>query len=294
MNILIGLIPSLFFGTMPLLMGHFGGSARQQNVGIALGAGLISLLALPFLTTTWTPSSTGIGIAMGLAWAAGQFFQIRAFKFHGVSRTLPMSTGIQLAINAIAGVVLFGEWATTPSATLGVLALGSVVLGVASTSWREMSATTLSAEDARGGLISTIFAGSMFGIYPTVLRYAEISAVDAVGPMGIGLVLGALGLAVAIPGQKGESLYVPTTAKQGISGGSWAVGNVVMLYSTSINGVATGFALSQLGVIIATLGGVYILGEKRSSREMTTLFVGVAFVVLGGLLLGLAKSFDVA
>ena len=92
-----------------------------------------------------------------------------------------MSTGIQLAINAIAGVVLFGEWATTTSATLGVLALGSVVLGVASTSWRERSATTLSAEDARGGLISTIFAGSMFGIYPTVLRYAEISAVDAVG-----------------------------------------------------------------------------------------------------------------
>lgn len=294
MNILIGLIPALLFGTMPLLMGRFGGTPRQVNVGVTMGAGLISLALLPFLVTTWTLVSTAIGIAMGFAWAAGQFFQIRAFKFHGVSRTLPLSTGIQLAINALAGVILFGEWATTISATLGIVALVAVVLGVVGTSWREKSGTAISAADARGGLISTIFAGTLFGIYPSVLRYAEISAVDAVGPMGIGLVIGALALAVAIPRKPGEKLLVPTTLKQGIPGGSWAVGNVVMLYSTSLNGVATGFALSQLGVIIATLGGVYILGEKRTSKEMMTLFVGVALVVLGGILLSLAIYFDAA
>lgn len=292
MNILLGLVPSLFFGFMPVVIGYFGGTARQQNVGVTLGAGLFSLAALPLLTTSWSASTTFIGITMGFAWAAAQFFQLRAFRFHGVSRTLPLSTGIQLAINAIGGVVLFGEWATPTSRILGTLALASVIVGIAASNWRNGQEGSITAEAARAGLISTIFAGVLFGIYPTVLRYAEIGAADAIGPMGIGLVIGALGLSVAIRKQPAESLYVRQTAQMIVAGGMWAIGNIVMLFSAGINGVATGFALSQLGVVIATLGGVYLLGETRTKKEMRTLLISVALVVIGGLLLGLAKSYD--
>ena len=59
---------------------------------------------------------------------------------------------------------------------------------------------------------------------------------------------------------------------------------------TSINGVATGFAVTAGRHHRDSGWGLHRV--KESSREMTTLRP-VAFVVLGGLLLGLAKSFDV-
>ena len=43
------------------------------------------------------------------------------------------------------------------------------------------------------------------------------------------------------------------------------IGNLFMFYSQPKVGVATSFSLSQLLVIVSTLGGIFILGEKRSS-----------------------------
>ena len=53
------------------------------------------------------------------------------------------------------------------------------------------------------------------------------------------------------------------------------------------NGIATGFTLSQMNVVLATLGSIYILGEKKTRKEMRHVLTGLALVVAGGIMIGL-------
>ena len=48
-------------------------------------------------------------------------------------------------------------------------------------------------------------------------------------------------------------------------------------------------SLSQMGIIISTLGGILIL-EKKTKRQLTGIVVGIVFIIAAGIMLGIAKS----
>ncbi len=83
------------------------------------------------------------------------------------------------------------------------------------------------------------------------------------------------------------------TVKALVAGVMWGSGVVLMQYSQLLVGVAVGFTFSQLGVIISTFGGIVILGEHRTKKEMVAVVAGVVLLVVGGVLLGVAKAIDV-
>ena len=59
---------------------------------------------------------------------------IKSIDLMGVSRTMPISTGLQLVSTTLFGVIVFHEWSTTISVILGVLALVCIIIGVILTS----------------------------------------------------------------------------------------------------------------------------------------------------------------
>ena len=59
---------------------------------------------------------------------------IKSIDLMGVSRTMPISTGLQLVSTTLFGVIVFHEWSTTISVVLGVLALVCIIIGVILTS----------------------------------------------------------------------------------------------------------------------------------------------------------------
>ena len=69
--------------------------------------------------------------------------------------------------------------------------------------------------------------------------------------------------------------------------GSW---KYVLFISQPRVGVATSFSLSQMGIIISTLGGILILGERKTKRQLTGIVVGIIFIIAAGIMLGIAKS----
>ena len=81
-----------------------------------------------------TPTVIGVGIVSGLFWALGQANQLKSIDLMGVSRTMPISTGLQLVATTLFGVIVFHEWSTTISVVLGVLALVCIIIGVILTS----------------------------------------------------------------------------------------------------------------------------------------------------------------
>jgi putative ribose uptake protein len=47
-----------------------------------------------------------------------------------------------------------------------------------------------------------------------------------------------------------------------------------------MNGLATGFILSQTSVVLATLTGIWFLGQKRTKKEMTMTLIGLALIII--------------
>jgi glucose uptake protein/putative ribose uptake protein len=76
-----------------------------------------------------------------------------------------------------------------------------------------------------------------------------------------------------------------------IDGLIFASAALSILLSKAHNGVATGTSLSQTNIIIATLGGLFILKEHKPKRELSFTLIGLALVVTGGILIGLLTVF---
>jgi glucose uptake protein len=85
-------------------------------------------------------------------------------------------------------------------------------------------------------------------------------------------------------------LFTKKTAGNTVGGLMWAVGNVALLFATAKVGVATSFSLSQTGVVISTIGGVLLLKETKTKKEMTFVIIGCILVVAGGIMIGFTKQ----
>ena len=68
--------------------------------------------------------------------------------------------------------------------------------------------------------------------------------------------------------------------------GSW---KYVLFISQPRVGVATSFSLSQMGIIISTLGGILILG-KENETPINRDCCRYHFIIAAGIMLGIAKS----
>lgn len=298
MDILIGLFPSLMFGTMNLLVGKIGGSPRQQNLGIALGAGTLSLLLLPLIENQWSIKALTLGILGAIFWTCGQVFLLQAFKYQGVSRSMPVVVGVQLVQNALLGVLLLNEWRAPLAFTFGTTALILIITGIYATSYHEPRETSSALgnkkpANLRKGILSATISGMFYAIYPAMFQYFQLSPTDALGPMGIGILLSGITFTLLLRRTYPTPIWDKKLPQLIGPGFMWAMGNLALLTSAAKLGVATGFTLSQLGVVLSTLGGIFLLGEKRSRKEMIFVLAGVTLVATGGILLGIAKTYDI-
>ena len=66
-----------------------------------------------------TPTVIGVGVVSGLFWALGQANQLKSIDLMGVSRTMPISTGLQLVATTLFGVIVFHEWSRQYRSSLG-------------------------------------------------------------------------------------------------------------------------------------------------------------------------------
>ena len=174
MSIAIALVPSLLFGALSLLLGAFPTDIRRQNTAVMVGAGAVSLGCAAMLGSPWSLSATVWGVACGLMWTGGQVFVLWAFRAWGVSRTMPLTTALQLLLNATLGVSLFGEWRAPGALILGMVALALIMLGAAACSWQERTGPGPTPAQRRAGLLATAASAVLYGSYPSLLRAVEV------------------------------------------------------------------------------------------------------------------------
>lgn len=156
MDILLAILPAIFWGSIVLFNVKLGGGPYSQTLGTTIGALIFSAVIYFVVHPVLTPLIFIVGIVSGLFWAVGQSNQLKTIDYIGVSKTMPISTGMQLVTTSLFGVIVFHEWSTTTTVILGVLALIFIVIGIVLTSL-ESEKMQSNLDNSKKGLLPLLF-----------------------------------------------------------------------------------------------------------------------------------------
>lgn len=285
MDLLIALIPAIAWGSIGLVSGKLGGKAFQQTLGMTLGALVFGVITLVIFKPEITTKTMIVGILSGLFWSIGQSQQFQAMKDMGVSKTIPMSTGMQLVVNTLAGAILFHEWYNAKMTVIGVVALIVLITGATLTSMKDKSRSDANQEanELASGFRALIISTLGYGGYTIIVKSFGIGGTSVVFPQAIGMVIGALIFGYL---SIGKEIIAKKTFYNILTGILWGLGNLFMFISTDKIGLAISFSLAQCGIVISTIGSIYLLNEYKTKREKGYIFIGCLLVIIGGIMLG--------
>ncbi|MGE7185756.1 RhaT/GlcU family sugar-proton symporter [Peribacillus sp. NPDC006672] len=284
MDILLALLPALFWGSIVLFNVKLGGGPYSQTLGTTIGALIFSIGVFIFADIKLSLLVFGVGVVSGLFWAVGQANQLKSIDLMGVSKTMPISTGMQLISTTLFGVIVFHEWSTMKSIILGVLALVFIIIGIVLTSLEDKESKEGKKGNLKKGIVILLISTFGYLVYVVVARLFDVNGWSALFPQAIGMVIGGLLLTFK---HKPFNKYA---IRNIIPGLIWAAGNMFLFISQPRVGVATSFSLSQMGIVISTLGGIIILREKKTKRQLIGIVIGIILIIIAGIMLGLAKS----
>ena len=283
--ILIGLGPLIGWGIYPTIASKFGGKPINQILGSTIGT-LIFAIVYNQLEHLGFPQGKDLLLAIlsGIGWAVAQVITFYSFTLIGSSRAMPVTTAFQLLGASLWGVVALGDWPTMVDKVVGFVALAVIILGAWMTVWSEHK-TKENSNLLRKAVIVLLIGEIGYWAYSAAPQAASINGKQAFLPQAIGMVIvGVIYGIITLVRKQGNPFAQKVTYKQIISGFFFAFAALTYLISAqpNMNGLATGFILSQTSVVLATLTGIWFLGQKKTHREMA--------VTVGGLILIIAAA----
>ena len=281
--LLIGLGPLLGWGLFPTIASKIGGRPVNQILGTSLGTlifaaifSMINGLAFP------TGMDLFFSILSGVGWACAQIITFKCFTLIGSSRAMPVTTAFQLLGASLWGVFFLGNWPGATAKLLGAFALVLIMIGAKMTVWSE----TESAESAgimKKAVLLLAVGEIGYWAYSAAPQATAIDGMHAFLPQAIGMVIVAViySAVVTIKGGEISPFIEAVSYKQIFSGFFFAFAALTYLISAQpdMNGLATGFILSQTSVVLATLTGIWFLGQKKTAKEMTVTIIGLVLIL---------------
>ena len=265
---------------------------NQQIKTFYVGAANLALVLLVLLFQglpglTWSvfwPPFLG-----GLVWAVSGFLAFTATNRLGMARAFGLWAPINVLVSILWGIVIFGEMLHEGSATLLMFALALLVTLVG----------VLLIIFAKGfggggqpravllpGLLAAVGAGVLWGSYFIPIKLSAASMWVASFPLAVGIFTGSLILA-ALSRQSmrldSRESYIRVLS----TGLLWGIGNYGMLLLVDQFGSGRGFTISQLGIVINGLLGVYLLKDPApKSRAAALTLIGCVCATIGGIMMG--------
>ncbi|UQS86933.1 GRP family sugar transporter [Nicoliella spurrieriana] len=287
MDILIGLIPALLWGVTPLWVHFLGGKPIQQLLGTTYGALIVGIVVWIVMKPDITISDFLWCFVGGFGWSLGQLSQYNAFRKLGVSTTTPIVTGLQLVGVNIVGVLFLGSWQSGFAKMVGFSAVILVVIGVVlTTRTGNGSASPTSKREFTKNLIQLIIgSGVGYTACSTFPKVTGASGWTTFPSQSVGMFAAAVLFSLVIKEFRDQKpLFDHTTLRNIFTGISSGIGTAGYLVSITLNGVSTGFTLSQMCVVVSTFGGIVILHEHKVGKSLVYTVCGVALVLVGGIM----------
>lgn len=280
MNYLFLFIPAIGWGLMPMfVVGGKKSNIYHQILGTVLGAFIFGVVMTLIKRPTFDGTTFMLAMLAGAAWVIGQVGQYYSYSKVGVSETMPISTDLQLIGVPLVGVLIFGEWASTQAKIFGFLGILVLIIGVA-------CASLTTAEGGKKNQTTT-----MIVLVLTTLGYITSSSIPkALKGDNTMIFFGeTIGMLIA------TVIYLLATKKIGVvkekesyqvipAGLIYAVAALAYIVSVKMNGVNLAFVMSQLCVVISTLGGSIFLHEQKTKKGYIYTAIGLVLIVAGAVL----------
>lgn len=283
MAIMIGLGPLIGWGIYPTIASKFGGRPVNQILGSTLGT-LIFALVYNQMMHLGFPSGKDLWLSIlsGIGWATAQIITFYSFTLVGSSRAMPITTAFQLLGASLWGVIALGDWPTTMDKVVGFVALAFIILGAYMTVWSEHKSSEESGA-LKKAVIALLIGEIGYWAYSAAPQATHIDGMHAFLPQAIGMLLVGIvyGIIETFRTKEKTPFAEGVTYKQIISGFFFAFAALTYLISAqpNMNGLATGFILSQTSVVLATLTGIWFLGQKKTRKEMWITVIGLAIII---------------
>ncbi|KTW19110.1 ribose/proton symporter RbsU [Staphylococcus warneri] len=279
--LLIGLGPLIGWGLFPTIASKFGGKPVNQIIGATVGT---LIFAFVFFISTGHGFPTGMdlffALLSGAGWSFGQIMTFKAFEYVGSSRAMPVTTAFQLLGASLWGVFALGNWPGVTNKIIGFLALVVILIGAWMTVWSEHPEAT-NKNLLRKAIVILIIGEIGYWLYSAAPQATDIGGKAAFLPQAIGMVIVAV-IYGLMKMKNGNPFTNKVTWLQIISGFFFAFAALTYLISTqpNMNGLATGFVLSQTSVVLATLTGIYFLNQRKTSKEMLVTVIGLVLILV--------------
>ena len=279
--LLIGLGPLLGWGLFPTIASKFGGRPVNQIFGATVGT-LIFAIILAVVKGIGIPGGMALifSIISGAGWAFGQIITFKAFGLVGSSRAMPITTAFQLLGASLWGVFALGNWPGIANKMIGFVALIVILVGARMTVWSEKSEQEYS-QNLRKAVVLLLIGEIGYWVYSAAPQATDIGGLKAFLPQAIGMVIVAVIYAL-MNMNKGNAFKEAVSWKQIISGFFFAFAALTYLISAqpNMNGLATGFVLSQTSVVLATLTGIFFLNQKKTPKELMITIVRLVLILI--------------
>lgn len=279
--ILIGLGPLLGWGLFPTIASKFGGRPVNQIFGATVGT-LIFAIVLALFKGIGLPGGMALVFSLisGAGWAFGQIITFKAFELVGSSRAMSITTAFQLLGASLWGVFALGNWPGITNKIIGFLALLVILIGARMTVWTETKQQEYS-KNLRSAVLLLLVGEIGYWLYSAAPQATDIGGFKAFLPQAIGMVIVAVIYAL-MNMSKGNAFKEKVSWQQIISGFFFAFAALTYLISAqpNMNGLATGFVLSQTSVVLATLTGIFFLNQKKTSKELMITIVGLVLILV--------------
>lgn len=279
MNVVWMLLPAVAWGVLPLIVSQLGGRPVNQIFGTAVGTLLASVVVQVVLQPTINLAGFLMAAVAGAFWIIGQLGQYTGYANIGVSKTMPISTGLQLVGTALVGVFLFGEWGTVLAKVIGALGVLLLVIGVILTSIQDRQDQHQAHQNRT--VVMLVITTIGFIVFNAIPKALSASGIAIFLPESVGMVVAVL---VYLMIRRQGTVLIERSSWTNILGGLvFSVASLTYTLSVSQNGVNTAFVVSQLSVVLSTLGGMAFLHERKSHRELALTLSGLVLIVIGAI-----------
>lgn len=268
-------------GVLPVVVSKLGGEPVNQIFGTALGTLIVSLVVEVVLRPTINRISFIWAMLAGVFWIVGQLGQYTSYANIGVSKTMPISTGLQLVGTALVGVVIFGEWPTLMDKVIGSLGILILILGSVMTSTHDHQDDG-KANNQQRTITMLILTTLGFVIFNAIPKALSASGVAIFLPESIGMSLAVL-LFLTLKRNFKQVVKEKSSWRNLMGGFIFSIASLAYILSVNDNGVNTAFVVSQLSVVISTIGGLLVLKEYKSHRELLFTVAGLILVITGAI-----------
>lgn len=298
-SILIGLIPALGWGFQGIVMQKIGGTTANKQMGMVLTALVMSIVVALVDPVVWSPALVAAAAVNGIPWAIAQILQIKSFDYLGVSRAMPLTSGMQLVLTSVIGAFYFGEWPHAWQMGVGFAGIALIIVGTMLTTYTESGSgqETTSKADIRKGVIITAISSALYVAYATAARFFNVDSFQILLPQALFMLAATIVISVfvsrrdSVDGVFGrtEGVFGLKSWQNMLTGVLWSVANIAVLFSNQVNGVAVGWTLANMNLIFATLGGLFILHERKTPKELRFVILGMIIIAAGGIAIGATK-----